>query len=630
MAVQAGPQSSTGGVNPLDALFNAVFLVEFMVKSIALGVYKTGKHAYLRNNWNVSDLVILAGSLTCTCPNHGVACLIPLLLRFVFLCLCSSWFRCGAAMVVDGLSSSGQLNFLRVFRLGRALRPLRVIRGNANMRVVVSSLMSSITDVVNVYFLTQFVSLIFAIMGVSLFSGLFYRCNNPAATSRADCVGWFIDPTTGVNTSAIWANPTYSNMHGNPPFSFDDVANAFLLVKEVQVTEGWAEVLAAGMDTTSDGLQPRFKATKWNALYFVGVITVGTFFVSQLYTGVIVQSYSKSAGTAFMTPEQRKWILTKMQIAKHKPQIVGDNEHVWWPKRLAQDVLIPCKSTDGATCKRSHHNIHSRIETAVSVAVLGNMVVLMMYHYGMSSGYADTLDALNNAFLVLFAVEMCAKMFAVGVRKYWGEASFAFDGAIVVGSGIVLVLSAQPALSRLSFIPQVARLFRVGRLLRLLQKFPRLRKLFETIISALPSMGNVTALLLLVLFVETIIAMELFGDVLPSGNRAGISEHANFRSFWSGFLLLFRGLTGESINVVSRDCMRHHVLAPVYFILFNDLVKSVFLNLYLATIIDKLDMTVTSKPRLFQQDFEHFESVNDSSFGSRARELPPPFFLTYT
>jgi hypothetical protein len=513
-------------------------------------------------------------------------------------------------MVVDSVSSSGQLSFLRVFRLGRALRPLRVIRGNANMRVVVSSLMSSITDVVNVYFLTQFVSLIFAIMGVSLFSGLFYRCNNPTASSRAECTGWFLDPRTGVNTSAVWANPTYASVPGDPPFNFDDVANAFLLVKEVQVTEGWTEVLAAGMDTTSDGLQPRFNATKWNALYFIAVITIGTFFVSQLYTGVIVQSYSKSAGTAFMTPEQRKWIVTKMQIAKHKPQIVGDNAHVWWLKRLAQDILIPCKSTDGATCKRGYHRVHNKIETAVSVAVLGNMVVLMLYRHGMSDAYASTLDALNNAFLVLFAVEMCAKMFALGVRKYWREPSFAFDGAIVLGSGVVLLLSAQPALSQLSFIPQVARLFRVGRLLRLLQKFPRLRKLFETIISALPSMGNVTALLLLVLFVETIIAIELFGNVLPSENGAGISEHANFRSFWSGFLLLFRGLTGENINVVSRNCMRYHAFAPVYFILFNDLVKSVFLNLYLATIIDKLDMTVTSKPRLFQQDFEHFESVS--------------------
>ncbi len=59
----------------------------------------------------------------------------------------------------------------------------------------------------------------------------------------------------------------------------------------------------------------------------------------------------------------------------------------------------------------------------------------------------------------------------------------------------------------------MSRLFRVGRLLRLVQHFPQLRALFETIISALPSMGNVTALLLLILFIAAVTGVELFGDV---------------------------------------------------------------------------------------------------------------------
>jgi hypothetical protein len=60
---------------------------------------------------------------------------------------------------------------------------------------------------------------------------------------------------------------------------------------------------------------------------------------------------------------------------------------------------------------------------------------------------------------------------------------------------------------------QVARLFRVGRLLRLVHRFPQLRTLFETIISALPSMINVTALMILILFIAAIAGVELFGHV---------------------------------------------------------------------------------------------------------------------
>ncbi len=215
---------------------------------------------------------------------------------------------------MDALTSGGNLKFLRVFRLGRALRPLRVIRGNASMRVVVSSLMSSFTDVINVYFLSQFVSIMFAIMGVSLFSGLFYSCNNPDALGKQDCVGTFTHPVTGMNTTAVWSNPAYAGFTDNPKYSFDDLWNAFLVVKEVQVTEGWTEVLASSMDVTDYGKQPEFNASRMHAFFFIAVIAIGTFFVMQLYTGVIVQSYSRSEGTAFMTDTQRQWIQAKLQV----------------------------------------------------------------------------------------------------------------------------------------------------------------------------------------------------------------------------------------------------------------------------------------------------------------------------
>lgn len=62
-------------------------------------------------------------------------------------------------------------------------------------------------------------------------------------------------------------------------------------------------------------------------------------------------------------------------------------------------------------------------------------------------------------------------------------------------------------------------------------------------------------------------------------------------------------------QILARDCQRVQPLSQIYFILFNDLIKSIFLNLYLATIIDKLDGAVSQSHRLFKEDFEHFETV---------------------
>ncbi len=49
-----------------DLVFNCVFLLECVMKVIALGWYSTGPSAYIRNWWNVSDFVLLVGSLVCT------------------------------------------------------------------------------------------------------------------------------------------------------------------------------------------------------------------------------------------------------------------------------------------------------------------------------------------------------------------------------------------------------------------------------------------------------------------------------------------------------------------------------------------------------------------------------------
>ncbi len=79
-----------------------------------------------------------------------------------------------------------------------------------------------VADVMNVYFLAQFVTILFAILGVSLLSGMFLRCNNPAVRFKDQCVGTFLDPVTGVNTTARWSNPSYAEDSRGVAYSFDD------------------------------------------------------------------------------------------------------------------------------------------------------------------------------------------------------------------------------------------------------------------------------------------------------------------------------------------------------------------------------------------------------------------------
>jgi hypothetical protein len=216
-------------------------------------------------------------------------------------------------MIADQLSSGG-VSFLRVFRLGRTLRPLRVIRGNASMRIVVSSLINSFGDVINVVILSECVMVMFAILGVSLFSGMLSRCNNPAARTKAECVGHFVDSVTNATTAAMWSNPIYSGDLGGVPYSFDSFPESYLTVNDIIGIEGFTDVLYSVMAVTSEDEQPRANASPFMALYIVSVIFVGTFFLLNVYAGVIVQSYARSDGTAFMTIQQREWVNTKLMV----------------------------------------------------------------------------------------------------------------------------------------------------------------------------------------------------------------------------------------------------------------------------------------------------------------------------
>lgn len=44
--------------------------------------------------------------------------------------------------------------------------------------------------------------IIFGILGVQLFGGKFYSCNDPTVDGRTQCVGTFVDPSSGAG---CWA-----------------------------------------------------------------------------------------------------------------------------------------------------------------------------------------------------------------------------------------------------------------------------------------------------------------------------------------------------------------------------------------------------------------------------------------
>lgn len=86
-----------------------------------------------------------------------------------------------------------QLRSLRVLRVLRVLRPLRLVSRNAGMKLIITSLFKAMPAVSNVIGVVFSLQVVFAIIGMQLFSGTMASCSDPTILSRDLCV----EPGTG-------------------------------------------------------------------------------------------------------------------------------------------------------------------------------------------------------------------------------------------------------------------------------------------------------------------------------------------------------------------------------------------------------------------------------------------------
>lgn len=86
--------------------------------------------------------------------------------------------------LLSSLCTSATMKILRVLRV---LRPLKTIKRIPKLKAVFDCVVGSLKNVVNiliVYLLFQF---IFAVIGVQLFNGKFFHCNDESKHTKRDC-----------------------------------------------------------------------------------------------------------------------------------------------------------------------------------------------------------------------------------------------------------------------------------------------------------------------------------------------------------------------------------------------------------------------------------------------------------
>ena len=187
----------------------------------------------------------------------------------------------------------------------------------------------------------------------------------------------------------------------------------------------------------------------------------------------------------------------------------------------------------------------------ILACIILNSICLSISWYGEPEKLTKGMEIINLIFTGVYTIELIIKLIAYK-KGYFSDGWNNFDFLIVVFA-LVGIVSDYAFNLDVGALSTVVRAFRILRVLKLIRKAKSLQKILNTFLLAIPELANVGALLFLFLFMFSVLGVFLFSEVRLQEN---LNEHANFQSFGTALLTLFRITTGEGWQDIMYDCAR--------------------------------------------------------------------------
>ncbi|XP_076763438.1 sodium voltage-gated channel paralytic isoform X23 [Xylocopa sonorina] len=548
----------------MDRIFTVIFFLEMLIKWLALGF-----KMYFTNAWCWLDFIIVMVSLI-----NFVASL------------------CGA----------GGIQAFKTMRTLRALRPLRAMSRMQGMRVVVNALVQAIPSIFNVLLVCLIFWLIFAIMGVQLFAGKYFKCVDANKTTLSHEI--IPDRNACLAENYTWENS---------PMNFDHVGKAYLCLFQVATFKGWIQIMNDAIDSRELDKQPIRETNIYMYFYFVFFIIFGSFFTLNLFIGVIIDNFNeqkKKAGGSlemFMTEDQKKYYNAMKKMGSKKP-LKAIPRPRWRPQAIVFEIV-----TD------------KKFDMIIMLFIGLNMLTMTLDHYKQTQTFSDVLDYLNMIFIVIFTSECLMKIFALRYH-YFKEPWNLFDFVVVILSILGLVLSdiiekyfVSPTLLR------VVRVAKVGRVLRLVKGAKGIRTLLFALAMSLPALFNICLLLFLVMFIFAIFGMSFFMHVK---DKSGLDDVYNFKTFGQSMILLFQmstsaGWDGVLDGIINEeDCQEPNneigypgncgssTIGIAYLLSYLVISFLIVINMYIAVILENYSQaTEDVQEGLTDDDYDMYYEI---------------------
>jgi len=153
------------------------------------------------------------------------------------------------ALVLSTNSSALEsFRVLRIFRALRALRPLRLIARSPGLRIMMTTVTSSVKPISNLMVMSFIVFAVLAILGIQLLSGKLARCNDNTVFEITDCTGVSV-----LGTPRVWEQAT---------INFNWIGDALVAVYVISSQDHWPDLMHQGMDATTAETGPSVNTSR--------------------------------------------------------------------------------------------------------------------------------------------------------------------------------------------------------------------------------------------------------------------------------------------------------------------------------------------------------------------------------
>ncbi|XP_012161089.1 sodium leak channel non-selective protein isoform X1 [Ceratitis capitata] len=343
---------------------------------------------------------------------------------------------------------------------------------------------------------------------------------------------------------------------------FEDFATSIFTVYQAASQEGWVFIMYRAIDSL-----PAWRA----AFYFSTMIFFLAWLVKNVFIAVITETFNE-----IRVQFQQMWGARGHIQKTAASQILSGNDSGW---RL---VTIDDNKHGGLAPETCHAILRSPyFRMLVMTVILANgivMATMTFKHDGRPRNvFYEKYYYIEMAFTFFLDLETLFKIYCLGWRGYYKHSIHKFELLLAVGTTIHIA----PLFYLSGFT-----YFQVLRVVRLIKASPMLEGFVYKIFGPGKKLGSLIIFTMCLLIISSSISMQLF---------CFLCDFTKFESFPEAFMSMFQILTQEAwVEVMDETMIRtSKTLTPlvaVYFILYHLFVTLIVLSLFVAVILDNLEL----------------------------------------